>query len=100
MMKHLTDTILEAAISNIDEAKFDSHRLIRELLTRYPQEYARELFEFVNSKDPIQDLHKEIGLSLKKLSCIKANGKVSSLNIRGKMSENEEWIKVVPPQAD
>ena len=63
-MNHLTNTILTAAVASIPERVFDSHAVIRVLLTDYPKEYARELYACVDEEDPIQGLHAEIGMRL------------------------------------
>jgi len=59
-MNHLTNAVLTAAVASIPETVFDSHSVIRVLLTVYPMEYARELYACVEEDDPIQGLHAEI----------------------------------------
>jgi hypothetical protein len=92
-MNHLTNTVLTAAVARIPETVFDSHAVIRALLTYYPKEYARELYTCVDEDDPIQGLHAEIGMSLHDVSGIKATRKVTSVNIRGRETEIQEWRK-------
>jgi hypothetical protein len=93
-MNHLTNAVLAAAVASIPETVFDSHAVIRVLLTDYPKEYARELYACVDEDDPIQGLHAEIGMSLRDVSGIAPTRKVSSLNIRGRETANQEWRKV------
>ena len=47
----------------------------------------------MDEDDPIQGLHAEIGMSLHDVSGIKATRKVTSVNIRGRETENQEWRK-------
>ena len=81
-MNDLTNAVLTAAVASIPERVFDSHSVIRVLLTHYPKEYARELYACVDEEDPIQALHAEIGMSLHDVAGIAPTRKVSSLNIR------------------
>jgi hypothetical protein len=92
-MNHLTNAVLTAAVASIPETVFDSHAVIRVLLTHYPKEYARELYTCVDEDDPIQGLHAEIGMSLHGTG-IQPTRKVTSVNIRGRETVNQEWRKV------
>jgi hypothetical protein len=93
-MNHMTNTVLTAAVASIPETVFDSHAVIRILLTHYPKEYARELYACLDEDDPIQGLHAEIGMSLHGVTGIEPTRKVSSVNIRGRETANQEWRKV------
>jgi hypothetical protein len=93
-MNHLTNAVLTAAVASIPETVFDSHAVIRVILTDFPKEYARELYACVEEDDPIQGLHAEIGMSLKHVPGLEPTRKVSSVNIRGRETANQEWRKV------
>ncbi len=92
-MNHLTNAVLTAAVASIPETVFDSHSVIRVLLTVYPMEYARELYACVEEDDPIQGLHAEIGMRLLDVTSIAPTRKVRSVNVRGRETENQEWRK-------
>ncbi len=93
-MLYLTDTILARAAASILEAVFDSHALIRVVMTTNPQEYVRELYARVDQDDPIQAAHADIGSALLHIPRIEATHKVISMNIRGRQTLNQEWRKI------
>ena len=104
-MKHLTDTILMSVVGTLPDT-FDSHELIQAVMTSHPQAYVRELYEYVESADPIHETHKHIGLALKAITAItaldgiKAGDRVKSVNVRGRVTENQQWHKRATVGAD
>ena len=93
-MNHLTDAILAGAVPGLPNT-FDSHELIRAVMTTHPQEYVRELYNQVNADDPIQSAHAAIGLALHRIPSIAPTRRVNSVNVRGQTTENQEWQKRV-----
>jgi hypothetical protein len=93
-MTHLNPTVLKNVVAGISDPVFDSHRAIRFILTRYPQEYAKELFALVHDTDPIQALHAEIAMCLHDVPGIRPTRKVVSMNIRGQETPNQQWEKI------
>ncbi|MCE9573528.1 MAG: hypothetical protein K8W52_10255 [Deltaproteobacteria bacterium] len=70
---------------------FDSHALIIQAMQRHPQLYTMDLYSFVASDDPIQQLHASIGQRLLGIDTIEPTRRVPSQNVRGQTSENQEW---------
>jgi hypothetical protein len=73
---------------------FDSHDVIRRLMTVVPREYVREEYANVGNPDPIRETHRQIGIALLGIPGIHPTRKRNSLNIRGSVSENQEWEKL------
>lgn len=94
-MTHLTDAILAAAVASLPDT-FESHDVIRSVMTSHPQEYVRELYENVNAVDPIRTTHAVIGRTLHRIPGIVAANRVDSVNVRGPETENQGWRKVAP----
>lgn len=94
-MNHITLPMLVDAVA-AQGAVFDSHAIIRWLMTNYPQEYVRDLFECVASDDPIQTAHAQFGLALHEVPGIRPDSKVKSMNVRGQVTENQQWRKKQP----
>ena len=90
-MTNVTDQILSAAIESLPPT-FDTHAVIREVMTRSPREYADDLGATPGS-DPILTLHASIGSRLAAFDTIAKTRKVSSTNVRGQDTENQEWKK-------
>jgi hypothetical protein len=91
-MKHLTDQIIADAIAQMPET-FDSHDLIREVMTRAPRAYADDLAA-TRGDDPIQDFHAAIGRRLVGFPSIAKTPVVTSMNVRGRETENQGWKKL------
>jgi hypothetical protein len=91
-MIHLTNAVLADSVQAMQPV-FDSHALICDLMSRYPQEYVRELHARVHLADPIKATHADIGQALLSVPGIAPTRKVDSLNVRGRVSENQEWRK-------
>jgi hypothetical protein len=94
-MTHLTDTILTAAVSGLPDT-FESHHVIQTVMTSHPQEYVRELYKNLSAVDPILTTHAVIGRALHHIPGIVASQRVSSSNIRGPETKNQQWRKLVP----
>lgn len=89
-MQHISDQILEQAVKAIPEAVFDTHRVIRALMTMACRQYADEL-GLTKGHDPIMTLHSAIGTRLLSIGSIEPTKKVTSTNVRGQDNENQEW---------
>lgn len=91
-MSHaITNEILRSVSLELEEV-FDSHALICAVMRQYPREYTTDLYGFVSSADPIQSLHASIGQRLLGIDSIEATArKVPSLNVRGQVTDNQEW---------
>ena len=92
-MRYITNQMLLAVIGQLP-MRFDSHDVIRGLMTAFPQEYVREEYENVGNQDPIRETHRQIGIALLGISCIRPTRRVNSPNIRGPITENQEWEKI------
>jgi hypothetical protein len=62
-------------------------------MTTYPQEYVREEFANVGKLDPIRETHRQIGIALLVVPGIRPTQRVNSPNVRGPVTENQEWEK-------
>ena len=90
-MEHITDDILQRAILAQDRV-FDSHDVIERISRAAPQKYTLELNRYAATDDPILNLHRQIGRRIASFTTIvRSRGKVSSTNIGGKATPNEEW---------
>lgn len=90
-MANVTDQILADAIESLPDV-FDSHAVIREVMTRSPRQYADDLGATAGS-DPILAFHASIGSRLAAFESITKTKKVVSTNVRGQETENQEWRK-------
>jgi hypothetical protein len=90
-MINVTDQILTEAIESLPEV-FDSHAVIRKVMTQHPRQYADDLGETAGN-DPIRTLHAAIGSRLAAFEAITKVEKVSGTNIRGGENENQQWRK-------
>ncbi|MEP6652250.1 MAG: hypothetical protein ABJA82_02765 [Myxococcales bacterium] len=93
MKEAVTDEILSASLDRMKEATFDSHAVIRDLMTYHPQEYVTDLASQVASKDPILTYHAGLGSRLANWPSIERTTKVMSVNVRGQVTENQGWKK-------
>lgn len=93
MTRAVTDEILSASIDRMKQASFDSHAIIRDLMTYHPQEYVTDLACHVASKDPFLTYHAGLGSRLADWPSIEKTAKVMSENIRGQVTENQGWKK-------
>jgi len=91
-MKYLSESIIDNVIDFLP-TEFDSHAFFKKLIRQYPSEYASELCRFKHHADPFFVLHPQLARQLTKNKKIKQNGKVYSVNIGGKNTINESWIK-------
>lgn len=91
-MTHITDAMLLTIIAPMPST-FDSHAVIRGLMTLFPQEYVREEYANVGNPDPIRETHRQIGIALLGVPGIRPTRRVNSPNIRGPVTENQEWEK-------
>lgn len=92
-MHYLTDPMFTNVISALPQF-FDSHAVIRGLMSKYPQEYVKELNANVASSDPIRETHRQIGQHIGSIRNVQKNtaiGRVESTNIRGPVTENQAW---------
>jgi hypothetical protein len=89
-MTKISDVML-AEIVNALPPVFDSHAVIREMMRRYPQQYTTDLFGHVENKDPILSFHSTIGVRLTRFEDIERTRRISSDNVRGQKTENQEW---------
>jgi hypothetical protein len=90
---HITDAMLLDVIGPLPTT-FDSHAVIRGLMTIYPQEYVREEYTNVSNPDPIRETHRQIGIVLLGVPSIRPTRKVNSPNVRGPITENQKWEKI------
>jgi hypothetical protein len=86
----ITNDLLRALVQTMPPV-FDSHALIVRAMHTYPQLYTMDLYSFVASDDPIQQLHASIAKRLLSIDIIEPTRKVPSPNVRGQVSENQEW---------
>lgn len=63
-------------------------------MSKSPQEYARELFERIHTADPMTVTHADIGKALRHVPGIVPTRKTDSMNIRGRVTSNQEWRKI------
>jgi hypothetical protein len=92
-MTDLTTEKLAAAVASLPTV-FDSHDVIRVIMTNNPQEYVRELYEWKDADDPIQAAHADIGESIRAVEGVVPTCKVDSMNIRGRVTKNQQWRKL------
>lgn len=92
-MTYLTIAILSTSVGRMRNL-FDSHAVIQDLMTHHPQDYVRELYENVQSADPIWATHFAIGRALEQIPGIEKDVRVSSVNVRGQVTQNQQWRKL------
>ncbi len=92
-MTHITTATLTGVIGRLDRS-FDSHQVIQGLMTHYPQEYVRELYDVILDPDPRMAGHMVIGMAIHDVPGVIADGDVESPNVRGKTTKNQRWRKV------
>jgi hypothetical protein len=98
IVKHITlEMLIEAAAAQ--ESIFDSHAIIRWLTKVYPREFTREQYDCVAHLDPMQLVCAKISSGMHKVPGIVPHGKVKSMNMRGDVTENQQWRKVPVPAA-
>ncbi|WP_372721455.1 hypothetical protein [Novipirellula sp.] len=99
-MLHLNESILSIIIAELPNS-FDSHQLIQAIMTIYPQEYVRQLYENVAAIDPIRTTHAKIERRIHLIpSVAAAPQRVESENVRGPETRNQQWQKLpitLPP---
>ena len=97
-MTHIVDAMLLAVIGPLPRT-FDSHAVIRGLMTVFPQEYVREEYTNVGNPDPIRETHRQIGIALLGVPGSRPTRRVNSPNVRDPVTENQEWEKTgtAPP---
>lgn len=98
-MIHVTDAMLLTVIEQLPST-FDSHAVIRGIMTVFPQEYVREEYANIDSPDPIRETHRQIGVALVSVPVIRPTRRVNSPNIRGPVTENQEWEKIATEPLD
>lgn len=99
-MEYLTDQILERAIRSQRNEIFDSHDIYSTLMTDFPRDYVRELYECLEyDPDPFVKLHTDIAkrMASQHLShvVVKHGGKRTSLNCRGKEDLCQVWERII-----
>ena len=95
-MNHITRQILEQAVQTQESSQFDSHDVIRAVMRIAPQEYVRELYDYVDTPDPFKPVHGAIGSELGQMQGIvrQQHNKVQTMNIRGELSPVETWERI------
>ena len=90
----LPDRIVLAAIEAMP-SEFDSHDFIVHVMRENPQEYVRQLYAFVETKDPILQGHADIGRQLTTVPTIKKlkDERPTSGNVRRGENDNQLWRK-------
>jgi hypothetical protein len=81
-------------IINTLQRPFDSHEFIRKFAKMYEREYVEFLYEYLNST-PFMTVHLQIAKFLSGHQTelnIRRNGKVSTPNVFGENTDNEQWI--------
>lgn len=87
--------IRDEIIRNIPSDNFDSHEFIRNFSKRFEIEYIEYLYSYKH--EPFRTVHAQIGKFLsenKGLLNIQDDGIISSSNIFGIKSQNENWTKL------
>ena len=97
-MRHFPFANLTAAVESMPDV-FDSHNVIRAMMTTWPHDYVQEQHAFLNTSDPIHISHQQIGRALYKVPGIVPFHRVVSPNVRGKRTINQQWKKVPQPPA-
>jgi uncharacterized protein with ATP-grasp and redox domains len=92
-MQFITREILIQSIQSQDGSQFDTHEVIKGVMRIAPQEYVRELYEYVNTEDPFKPVHGQIGAELSRMTDVvrQLYTKEKSVNIRGQESPAEVW---------
>ena len=90
----MTDNLpkIKESIINQLPRPFDSHAFIKKFSKEFQVEYVQYLAQY--DKDPFENVHSQIGrfLSDKHIELgIKSIGRITSENIFGILSENENW---------
>jgi len=95
-MNHITRQILEQAVQAQESSRFDSHDVIRAVMRIAPQEYVRELCDYVDTSDPFKPVHGAIGSELAQMRGIvrQQHNKVQTMNVRGELSPVETWERI------
>jgi hypothetical protein len=93
MTTEVTDQMLNEGIARVAGDTFDSHAIIRDVMTEHPREYVKDLYTHVESTDPIQTYHATLGKRLAGLSGIERTETVVSANVRGQNTSNQGWKK-------
>ncbi len=91
-MANVTDQILAEAIESLPDV-FDSHAVIRKVMTRSSPAIRRRLRVPLAGSDPILIFHASIGSRLAAFGSIMKTKKVLSTNVRGQETENQQWRK-------
>jgi len=95
-MRYIDRQILMRAVQEQLSARFDTHDVIRAVMRIAPQEYVRELYEYVKTEDPFKPVHGAIGSELAQMQGMvrQLHRKVETMNIRGQLSPAEEWERI------
>ena len=96
-MHHITRQILEQAVQEQERNhRFDTHEVIKAVMRLAPQDYVRELYNYVESEDPFKPVHGAIGSELAQMQGVlrQQHNKVESMNVRGQMSLAETWERI------
>lgn len=88
----------QKVIAQIHQPFFDSHDFIEQFSKDFEKEYVEMLFEKKEATNGIfRTTHAEIGRFLSKNQTalgILSKKKITSLNIKGYLSDNQEWQKL------
>ncbi len=91
-MQKIDEQLLRSVIAELPQV-FDSHDVIRKIMSLDPRTYADKLGG-TGGQDPIQYLHSEIGRDLARLPEIRKTRRLDSPNVRSGSTENQEWEKI------
>jgi hypothetical protein len=91
-MPQITKNMLLDAVATMPPI-FDTHAIIEEIQRSNPQSYTRDLYRFVNHRDPFVSLHAEIGRRLLTIPALQKTRKVQGRNVRAGNSLNQQWRK-------
>jgi len=92
-MRHLTIADLATIVRTLPDV-FESHDVIRGLMTSRPRDYVLELHAYCHTDDPIQVAHARIGRALHGVPDVVATRRPKSPNVRGRSTKNQQWKKV------
>jgi hypothetical protein len=96
-MTHITRQMVAGVLNTLD-SRFDAHDVEQRLLRGHTVSVARELLEFAHTDDPLHrwSAHTAQWIDQQFRGQIHKTTKVTSKNLGGLESENQEWQKTNP----
>lgn len=94
-MKHLSaaDAATKLKALHGSGKLVDNHQFEREAMAHFQTEFALDFLEYIAKADPLHSFSMDFGrwIQTSLAGQIAPTNKVPSLNLRGKMSDNQEW---------